>query len=67
MYPEWDNLAPVPGIFWLGCGFVGVGLLAGLWMGARSRSSSALSGGAVGLALGLMSGFIFLAIGLASS
>jgi hypothetical protein len=57
----------MPGIFWLGCGLVGAGLVAGLWIGARSRSSSALSGGAVGLALGLMSGFVFLAIGIASS
>ncbi len=57
----------MPGIFWFGAGFVGVGLLAGLVIGARSRSSSALSGAATGLFLGVMSGFIFLAIGLATS
>lgn len=57
----------MPGIFWFGCGFVGVGLLAGLVIGARSRSSSALSGAGMGLFLGIMSAFPFLAIGLATS
>jgi hypothetical protein len=57
----------MPGIFWFGCGFVGVGLLAGFLIGARSRSSSALSGAAIGLFLGIMSAFPFLAIGLAAS
>jgi hypothetical protein len=57
----------MPGVFWFGCGIVGVGVLAGLVIGARSRSSSALSGAAMGLFLGVMAGFIFLAIGLATS
>ena len=57
----------MPGIFWFGCGFVGVGLLAGFLIGARSRSSSALSGAAIGLFLGIMGAFPFLAIGVAAS
>ena len=57
----------MPGIFWFGCGFVGVGLFLGLVIGARSRSSSALSGAAIGLFLGVMAAFPFLAIGLATS
>ena len=57
----------MPGIFWFGCGFVGAGLLVGIFIGARSRSSNALSGAAMGLWIGAMAAFPFLAIGLATS
>jgi hypothetical protein len=66
--PSLGNLAPaMPGIFWLGCGFVAVFFLGGVMIGARSRSSSAASGALMGLFLGIMAAFPFLAIGLSTS
>lgn len=57
----------MPGVFWFGAGVAAVFFVSGVLIGARSRSSSAASGALMGLYLGLMAGFPFLAIGLATS
>jgi hypothetical protein len=57
----------MPGTFWLGVGFFAFGVLVGLTAGARSRSTGALTGLAIGAFLGLMAGFPLLAIGLSTS
>ncbi len=57
----------MPGVFWLGLGFAGVGVFVGLFIGARSRSTGALVGAGIGLFLGLMAAFPLLAIGLSTS
>jgi hypothetical protein len=57
----------MPGTFWLGLGFAAFGVLVGLIVGARSRSTGVLTGLAVGAFLGLMAGFPLLALGLATS
>jgi hypothetical protein len=57
----------MPGIFWFGLGILGAGLLVGFVGGARSRSTGALVGAAIGLFLGLMAAFPFLAIGISTS
>jgi hypothetical protein len=57
----------MPGIFWLGLGFAAFGVLVGLIAGARSRTTGALTGLAIGAFLGLMAGFPLLAIGLSTS
>lgn len=63
-----DNLArAMPDIFWLGLGIAAFCTLVGLVAGARSRTTRALTGLAIGAYLGLMAGFPLLAIGLATS
>lgn len=57
----------MPGVFWIGFGFLAFGALAGFVSGARSRSTRTLTGLAVGTFLGLMAGFPLLALGLATS
>jgi hypothetical protein len=55
------------GTFWLGLGLAAFGVLIGLLVGARSRSTPLLTGLAIGAFLGLMAGFPLLAIGLSTS
>lgn len=57
----------MPDVFWIGLGIAAFGVLVGLFAGARSRSTRALTGAAVGAYLGVMAAFPLLAIGLATS
>jgi hypothetical protein len=57
----------MPGIFWIGLGFLAFGILVGFLAGARSRSTGVLTGLAIGAFLGLMAGFPLLAIGISTS
>jgi hypothetical protein len=57
----------MPDIFWLGFGIAAFCALLGVVAGARSRSTGALTGLAIGAFLGTMSAFPLLAIGLATS
>ncbi|MCL4286938.1 MAG: hypothetical protein KJ006_04730 [Thermoleophilia bacterium] len=54
-------------IFWIPIGAIVVGLLLGIIVGARSRSSSAGSGALVGIALAIMATFPLWAIGLSNA
>ena len=57
----------MPPVFWLGFGIAAFCLLLGLVAGARSRTTSARTGLALGAFLGVMVAFPLLAIGLATS
>jgi hypothetical protein len=57
----------MPDVFWLGFGIALTSVLVGFVAGARSRSTGALTGLAIGATLGVLAGFPLLAIGLASS
>jgi hypothetical protein len=57
----------MPDVFWIGLGIAATGVLTGLFAGARSRSTGALSGAAIGAYLGVMAAFPLLAIGLSTS
>ena len=57
----------MPDVFWIGFGIAAFGAFVGLVSGARSRSTGALTGLAIGAYLGVMAGFPLLAIGLATS
>ena len=53
-------------IFWIPISLIVVAALLGAWVGAASRSSSARSGLAIGLFLGVMSSFPLWAIGFSN-
>ena len=57
----------MPDVFWLGLGITAFCVLVGLFAGARSRTTGALTGLAIGAFLGVMAGFPLLALGLATS
>ena len=57
----------MPDIFWLGLGIAAVGPVLGLLAGARSRTTSAISGMTIGAYAGVMAAFPLLAIGLSTS
>jgi hypothetical protein len=57
----------MPDVFWIGFGIAAFCALVGLISGARSRSTRALTGLAIGTYLGVMAGFPLLAIGIATS
>ena len=57
----------MPDVFWIGLAIAAVCVLIGLVAGAKSRTTSTLTGLAIGAFLGLMAGFPLLAIGLATS
>jgi hypothetical protein len=57
----------MPPVFWLGLGIAAFSLLVGLVAGARSRTTGARAGLAIGAFLGVMAAFPLLAIGLATS
>jgi hypothetical protein len=57
----------MPDVFWIGLGIVAFGVLVGLIAGARSRTTSALTGLAIGAYMGVMAAFPLLAIGIATS
>jgi hypothetical protein len=56
----------MPDIFWLGLGIALFSAFVGLVSGARSRSTGALTGLAIGAFLGVLAGFPLLAIGLST-
>ncbi|HYP55923.1 MAG TPA: hypothetical protein VEQ41_06445 [Solirubrobacterales bacterium] len=56
----------MPDIFWLGLGIALFSALLGLVSGARSRSTGALTGLAIGAFLGVLAAFPLLAIGLST-
>lgn len=56
----------MPDIFWLGLGIALFSALVGLISGARSRSTGAVTGLAIGAFLGVLAAFPFLAIGLST-
>jgi hypothetical protein len=57
----------MPDVFWLGFGIAAFCVLVGLIVGARSSTTGAMTGLAIGAFLGLMAGFPLLALGLATS
>jgi len=57
----------MPDVFWIGLAIAAVCLSIGLVAGARSRTTSTLTGLAIGAFLGVMAGFPLLALGLATS
>jgi hypothetical protein len=59
--------ALMPALFWIGLVIAAFGVLIGFVAGARSRSTGALTGLAIGAFLGVMAGFPLLAIGLSTA
>jgi hypothetical protein len=57
----------MPDVFWIGFGIALFAAFLGLVSGARSRSTGAATGLAIGAFLGVMAAFPLLAIGLATS
>jgi hypothetical protein len=57
----------MPDVFWIGLVLAAAGFLVGVLAGARSRTTSVLTGAAIGAFLGVMAAFPLLAVGLASS
>jgi len=57
----------MPSVFWLGLGIALFCVLVGLVVGARSRTTGARAGLAIGAYLGIMAAFPLLAIGLATA
>jgi hypothetical protein len=57
----------MPGVFWIGFGISMFCVLVGLIAGAKSSTTSTLTGLAIGAIFGLMAGFPLLAIGIAGS
>jgi hypothetical protein len=57
----------MPDVFWIGLVIAAAGALIGLVAGARSRSTPARTGLAIGVLLGVLAGFPLLAIGLSTA
>lgn len=57
----------MPPVFWIGLGIALFAALIGLISGARSRTTGAKTGLAIGAFLGVMAAFPLLAIGLSTS
>jgi hypothetical protein len=57
----------MPDVFWLGFGIALTSVLIGFVAGARSRSTGALTGLAIGAFLGVLAGFPLLVIGLSNA
>jgi hypothetical protein len=57
----------MPDVFWIGLTIAVAIFLIGVISGARSRTTSLLTGAAIGAYLGIMLAFPLLAIGLATS
>jgi hypothetical protein len=57
----------MPDVFWIGLAIAAAGALIGLVAGARSRSTPARTGLAIGVLLGVLAGFPLLAIGLSTA
>ena len=65
---RFGNLAALmPDVFWIGLVIAVAIFLIGVIAGARSRTTSLLTGAAMGAYLGVMLAFPLLAIGLATS
>jgi hypothetical protein len=57
----------MPDVFWIGLGFAVLSALTGLIAGARSRTTGARSGFAIGAFLGILAAFPLLALGLSTA
>jgi len=57
----------MPSVFWIGLGLAAFVFLVGVVAGARSRTTTVMTGAAMGAYLGVMVAFPLLAIGLATS
>lgn len=57
----------MPDVFWIGLGFAAFSALVGLISGARSRTTGARTGLAVGAFLGVLAAFPLLALGLSTA
>jgi len=57
----------MPDVFWIGLVLAAVIFSIGVFAGARSRTTSVLTGATVGAYMGIMLAFPLLAIGLATS
>jgi hypothetical protein len=57
----------MPDVFWIGLGAALFCALLGLLAGARSRTTGAMTGLAVGAFLGLVAAFPLIAIGLSTA
>lgn len=57
----------MPDVFWIGLSVTAFCVLVGFIAGARSATTSTLTGLAIGAFLGLMAGFPLLAIGLSNA
>jgi hypothetical protein len=57
----------MPSIFWIGCGFAALIAFISALIGARSSTSTFITGAWMGLFMGFMLAFPLIAIGLASS
>jgi hypothetical protein len=57
----------MPDVFWIGLAIAATGAFIGLVAGARSRSTPARTGLAIGVFLGTLAGFPLLAIGLSTA
>jgi hypothetical protein len=57
----------MPDVFWIGLSVAALCVVIGLVAGAKSRTTSTLTGLAMGCYLGVMFAFPLLAIGLATS
>jgi hypothetical protein len=57
----------MPPVFWIGLGLAAFVFLVGVVAGARSRTTTVMTGAAMGAYLGVMVAFPLLAIGLATS
>jgi hypothetical protein len=65
--PLITSRALMPDVFWIGLGIAAFSVLVGLIAGARSRTTGALTGLAIGAYLGLMAAFPLLVIGIATT
>jgi ABC-type dipeptide/oligopeptide/nickel transport system permease subunit len=57
----------MPDVFWIGLSVAALSVLIGLVAGAKSRTTSTLTGLTMGCYLGVMFAFPLLALGLATS
>jgi hypothetical protein len=57
----------MPDVFWIGLGFAALSALTGLITGARSRTTGARTGLAIGAFLGVLAAFPLLALGLSTA
>lgn len=57
----------MPDVFWIGLAIAAIGAFTGLVAGARSRTTPARTGLAIGVFLGVLAAFPMLALGLSTA
>lgn len=57
----------MPDVFWIGLAIAAIGATIGLVAGARSRTTPARTGLAIGVLLGVLAAFPMLALGLSTA